>query len=277
MIMDENSFIQFGKLVIQNRLSPLFVAANHGLPYCIYFLLTKCDVDVNEICCRGTPLNCAIARNHVKVVKLLLSHPRIRLNRQNKLIKRPLHEAIDCSDVIMFPLLLKQTRIDVNDTDNYGNNCFMYACLRGDISALETLWNINVKTKVNFYQKHEKTNHTASHIACTTGNVPVVEFLLKHGLFQANAVDCKDDTPLGSACRMGQLNIVHLLLQDQVYTNVPEQCFLHASGFGYVQVMNILLRYTPKDSALKFIQNAVAQNNIQVVILLVNELDQIDK
>ena len=78
----DSDLIQFYKLAQENRQPPLFVAAHNGLPYCTYYLLTKCDVDVNEICCGLTPLNLAIKLNHITVVKLLLSHPRIRLNRQ---------------------------------------------------------------------------------------------------------------------------------------------------------------------------------------------------
>ena len=115
-----------------------------------------------------------------------------------------MHTAINCSDKSIFPLLLRQSGIDLNDINIYGNNCFMLACFRGNMSALEVLWDSSFKTKVKTYRKAKDTNRTASHYACVAGHVPVVEFLLKHGLFQANTVDCLGDTPFGSACCVGQ-------------------------------------------------------------------------
>ena len=148
----DNKFIQLHKLIKENSLPPLLVAVFLGLPYCTYYLLTKCNVDVNEVCCGINPLNVAIKSNHVAVVKLLLSHPGIRLNRQMNCV--PLHTAIDCRDASIFQLLLKRSRIDVNDTDENGDNCFMYACLIGNIWALDTLWNSPFKTKVNTDKKN---------------------------------------------------------------------------------------------------------------------------
>ena len=134
----DSDLIQYEKLAKANRLPPLFVAASLGLPYCTYYLLTKCCVDVNLTCCGATALQFAIKNSHMTVVKLLLSQPGIRLNRQINSKYGGLHTAIHYSDESILPLLLKQSRTDVNDTDIYGNNCFMLACLCGNISALET-------------------------------------------------------------------------------------------------------------------------------------------
>ena len=119
-----NDYIQFRFLAKQNRLPPLIVAAFYGLPYCTYYLLTYCSSDVNETYCGATALCLAIANAHLKVVKLLLSHPGIKLNRQPDSIYVPLHKAIYCRDSSIFPLMLKQSRIDLNETDIDENNCF---------------------------------------------------------------------------------------------------------------------------------------------------------
>ena len=192
---------QFYKALKEHNLAPLFVAAWYGLPWCTYYLLSRCDVDVNEVCNGTTPLNLAIECRNVTVAKLLLTHPVIKLlSRQKNTPHGPLVAALFINDANLFALMLRFPIADINEKDIYGRSCYIYACSCGNYKALEKLFSSSLKAHVQTDLYCDGSQLTASHYACVSGSVSVVEFLIRRGIFQSNAMSASGQTPLELAC-----------------------------------------------------------------------------
>ena len=85
---------------------------------------------------------------------------------------------------------------DINETDFMGYSCFMAACSVGNTSALELLVSSSLKTKLQTDLYCEGSKRTASHLACAFGSFSVMEFLMRHGLFQPNVTTSSGETPI---------------------------------------------------------------------------------
>ena len=165
-----------------NALPPLHVAALCGLPYCTYYLLFTCHVNVNELCGKIPALILAIVAEHVTVVKLLLSHPDIQVTRRAlRSIISPLDAAVLHTKEIVC-LVLRHPRVDINETDNNGVTPFILACHRGIVDTVWVLLSEPYAGKLDNDQKSTQ-GKTASHAACEAGNSEIVSVLLEHDVF----------------------------------------------------------------------------------------------
>jgi len=87
--------------------------------------------------------------------------------------------------------------------------------------------------------------YTALHVACESGHVPVVRYLLSLPVLWLNAGDACGDTPLLKACRGGHDKVVRMLLQegaDIAHKNSVGATALSLSGAGgHVNIARMLV------------------------------------
>ena len=103
-------------------------------------------------------------------------------------------------------LLLANKAIDVNLTNQNGENPLMMAAIEGQLSLVETLVLKN-KAEVN------KSGWTPLHYACTTGKLNVAEFLVSKGA-KVNALSQSETTPLMMAVGSGNDQLIKFLLDN---------------------------------------------------------------
>lgn len=103
-------------------------------------------------------------------------------------------------------LLLANKVIDVNLTNQNGENPLMMASIEGQLPLVETLVLKN-KAEVN------KTGWTPLHYACTTGKLSVAEFLVSKGA-KVNALSQSETTPLMMAVGSGNDQLIKFLLDN---------------------------------------------------------------
>jgi ankyrin repeat protein len=103
-------------------------------------------------------------------------------------------------------LLLANKAIDVNLTNQNGENPLMMAAIEGQLQLVETLVLKN-KAEVN------KTGWTPLHYACTTGKLSVAEFLVSKGA-KVNALSQSETTPLMMAVGSGNDQLIKFLLDN---------------------------------------------------------------
>ncbi|CAM3723134.1 ankyrin repeat domain-containing protein [Polynucleobacter arcticus] len=103
-------------------------------------------------------------------------------------------------------LLLTNKTIDVNLTNQNGENPLMMASIEGQLPLVETLVLKN-KAEIN------KTGWTPLHYACTTGKLSVAEFLVSKGA-KVNALSQSETTPLMMAVGSGNDQLIKFLLDN---------------------------------------------------------------
>jgi len=116
-----------------------------GLPNTIKLLLTHPKIDVNIQDREGrTALHRAadVDNNNLETTKLLLAHPKIDVNLQDSKGNTPLHMAIENykdESVEIIKLLLAEPRMDVNLQNNEGNTPLHSAAKSEDLDKIELL------------------------------------------------------------------------------------------------------------------------------------------
>ena len=101
---------------------------------------------------------------HAKIARLLLAHPRIDVNKQNRDGETALHKACEYGVIyhVGARLLLSDDRCDVNARDNDGNTPLMFLTRKDDITADE-LTDDKITTIQSLLQHGADFNHLNKH------------------------------------------------------------------------------------------------------------------
>lgn len=129
-------------------------AIQYGFYDIVDYLLCNNYFDVNfepkyEYFCCASLLMCAISNTHIDIVELLLSHPKIDINKCcSRCGTRPLHFAIaGCSGEDQFYSeeiveLLIEKGADITQTTSYGDTILHIACWENRQALLIKLFNL---------------------------------------------------------------------------------------------------------------------------------------
>lgn len=182
-----------------------------------------------------TPLSIAAHDGHDEMVRILLAHPEIEIDRQDawqqsalvyattkkhsSIVKQlldakaSLDGSIDClksagfrGDCAMLKLFL-QHNADVNQVDMFGRTCLFAAINFGQASAVSCLLNFNAKVNLA-----DNTGHSPLMMAAAGGQLRIVRMLLEAS---ANVQHCANNgqTALHDASANGSDELVSALLQ----------------------------------------------------------------
>ncbi|KAJ6246727.1 hypothetical protein M0813_01977 [Anaeramoeba flamelloides] len=163
-----------------------------------------------------------------------------------------------------------------NKVDQKGHSYLYHACSGGNLETIEYFLglesNKTINNKQNFesylkaikkgnfqvvrlflqkglsrYQKTGKTEETALHIACKSGNEKVVQELIKYH-YHVSSLDSNRNTPLMDACRKGKTGIVEFLLSQQEDCKIDslnkhnETALIIASKLGRHEIVKLLIK-----------------------------------
>ena len=194
------------------------------------------------------PLIIAVEKNNFNIVELLLKHPKITVNVQNKYNETPLDIALTRGYTKIVELLLKRDEITVN-VKNYSNKTPLHiASFYGRTEIVELLLKRDEIT-VNVKNKYDET---PLHIALKKGHTDIVELLLKRDEIDVNVQNKYDETPLHIASFNDRAEFVKLLLAhpgvDVNVQNHLEETPLHiASSDGHTEIVKLLLTHPKID------------------------------
>ncbi|RDD38686.1 Transient receptor potential cation channel subfamily A member 1 [Trichoplax sp. H2] len=232
-------------------------------------LLVKAGANIDVVDAKGkTPLICGISRGRTEIVRyLLLSGSKVEgtdtegknclhlavegsyedfdrksselLNTTDHHRRTPFYYACNKGDYKIFEKML-QFQLDLDITDEDGNNCFHAACIAGRYEIIKTL----ICRFPGLLCSEGERNYTALHMAVANGCPFTVETLLDRGA-DTYRRDCSYSTPLDIACMKGFSHIVKILINygvDINSVNKAGESGLHiAAQYGHTEIMKQLI------------------------------------
>lgn len=165
--------------------TPSVASANCKQQSLVHVLLQN-NANVNFTNREGaTALHVACNRGKIRMVNVLLSDNKIKVNVQEEVKNTPLHEACDCGerDIVVS---LFEAGADFTLKNHYGMNPLHVAVVQQHLNLVKTIL-YHVKEERHLLQEKDNDGHSTFLLAVKTGNEKMVKFLL--GLKLVNVTD----------------------------------------------------------------------------------------
>jgi ankyrin repeat protein len=175
------------------------------------FLLYKCGANPNIADkAKEAPLHGAITdgkpdRAQVRIVEMLLKHPKIRPGLEDKSGRTALHEAASRGYVVIARLIVRRDPKTVNQTDSYGHTPLYDACTGDHHQVTRVL----IQAGANL-AKPTHANNTPLHHAADYNALKVGRMLLDRGV-STSPLNHENKTALDLAEDKGHTEFVNLL------------------------------------------------------------------
>ena len=156
-----------------------------------------------------TPLMNAAKNGHPEVVKLLIDHPKLEVNKEDGRGNTALMLASAQGNSDVVQILLQNTLIDVNKRDNDGWTALCFAAYGGNLETVKLLKE-HAKIDVN-----RGDNVFPLYMASEKGNLEMVKLLLSDPRIDVNKqTHLGGNSALSTACENGHSEVMKLLLSQ---------------------------------------------------------------
>ncbi|XP_037945333.1 protein fem-1 homolog CG6966 [Teleopsis dalmanni] len=240
--------------------TPLVIACRNGHFDVVQYLLTNCNVDIEEVGSvrfDGEPIEdapalwCAAAAGHLGIVKLLVRRG-ANVNSTSRTNSTPLRAA--CYDghfeIVKY---LVQHGADFEVANRHGHTCLMIACYRGHFKIAQFLLSLNANVN-----RCSIKGNTALHDCAESGSLEILQLLLKHGATMDE--DYYGMTPLLAASVTGHISIVEHLITLPCVSRKNRIDALELLGATYVDKKRDMI------SALSLWRRAMEDRNQEPLI-----------
>ncbi len=189
----------------------------------------------------NTPLMLACGCGHYHVVKHLIKSHQVDVNATNIRRQTALHLAVEAGHQEVVKFLAKHgSSLDRRDEPSTlsGDTPLMYAARMNNVAMLDLLLTAGADAS-----KLNKYGMTAISMAAELGNVDIVKRLLPHSpcARYASKLRIIGDSPLVSATRTGQVQVIELLLNHEITRDI-KRAFYEATRLGHVQVVELFMQ-----------------------------------
>ena len=224
----------------------------------ISYFLENSNIDVNKVNeeieypmhmdSNNSPLNIAIVKNNIEIVKLLLNCKNINVNLKTTFSNTestPLFTAINTNNIEVLKLLLNNKKVDIN----------LKCKIDGDIYPDEIVTPLHKAIDVG------NTEIVNELLNCKEININLPSYYLVNGTY-----DYIDGTPLDRALEKGNAEIVEILLNHEkigITLNNDEifSCIDYVIHKGNLKIIQLLLQKID----LKVIKKLKFQNPKQII------------
>ena len=193
---------------------PLHIAcAFSGSVKLVSYLIKVAGCDINTRGFQGrTILHRPCEKNHLEVVKFLVTEIKCDLEAEDKYNNRPLHIACALSgSVELVSYLIKVACCNINARGFQGHTILHWACVKNHLEVVKFLV---TEIKCDLEADGEYNNRPL-HIACAfSGSVELVSYLIKVAGCDINARGSQGHTILHKACVKNHLEVVKFLVTE---------------------------------------------------------------
>jgi len=160
-----------------------------------------------------------VKKGHIDIVKILVNDQRVDICQTNYYGQTPFLVACEKGRIEIVKLLLNDQRVDVNKTMNGNQTPFYIACWNGQIEVVKLLLN-DQRIDVN----KAEGNHgiTPFYVACQFGYLEIVKLLVNDQRVNVNEANYYDQMPFFLVCKTGDIEIVKSMLASGRDINVKD-------------------------------------------------------
>ncbi len=221
-------------------------------------LVSSFDINGLEFAEGKHPLDVAVSCQRLECLKILLEHGKAEIGKGSRLLVTSVGQG--SGDIA--ECLIKQTDVDVNELDSYGNTALKLACRRNNKRLIRLLSDqqgvdANIPSSDGSTVLHEAATNCASedfecilqttkadlncidHLgrtvlmaAAAAGNLDIVKIVVNLSPEQVNMEDNLHLTALHQACSKNTLDVIdYLLFEKAKVTNKSGWTVLHVASF----------------------------------------------
>ncbi|XP_019858209.1 PREDICTED: serine/threonine-protein phosphatase 6 regulatory ankyrin repeat subunit A-like [Amphimedon queenslandica] len=217
-------------------------AAQSGNFDLVQYLITEQGLSPTAATKNGiTALHYASVSLNLSLVKELITTYQLDPHQADSKGKLPIHYAAESGDILLLELYVKDYKCSLSLTDNEGWNVIHYSSLKGHTHFVKHITS-QYPQYISLIHSTDNDGRIPLHLACNSGNIQSVTFLINDMECDVTAKETSDETCVTFACFSGNLDLVQLLIQqyklEPLATKKSGVTALHAAaGCGHTHIL----------------------------------------
>uniref|UniRef100_A0A1X7TR60 Uncharacterized protein n=1 Tax=Amphimedon queenslandica TaxID=400682 RepID=A0A1X7TR60_AMPQE len=180
----------------------------------VKYLITEQGLSPNAVTKNGlTALHYASWSLNLSLVKELITTYQLDPHQSDSNDKLPIHYAAESGDILLLELYVKKYKCSLSLTDSKGWNVFHFSSLKGHTHFIKHITS-QYPQYISLLHSTDNEGWVPLHLACESGNIQLVTFLINDMKCDVNAKDTHNQTCVTFACFSGNLDVVQLLTQQ---------------------------------------------------------------
>ncbi|XP_019857542.1 PREDICTED: serine/threonine-protein phosphatase 6 regulatory ankyrin repeat subunit A-like [Amphimedon queenslandica] len=160
-----------------------------------------------------TALQYASVSLNLTLVKKLKTTSKLDPHQADSNGKLPIHYAAQSGDILLLELYVKDYKCSLSLTDSNGWNIFHFSSFEGHTHFIKQITS-QYPQYISLLHSTDNDYHIPLHLACNSGNIQLVAFLINDINCDVNAKNTRDNTCVTFACFSGNLDLVQILIQQ---------------------------------------------------------------
>ena len=180
----------------------------------VQYLITEQGLSPTAVTKDGlTALHYASLSLNLSLVKELITTYQLDPHQAISNGKLPIHYAAESGDILLLELYVKDYKCNLSLTDNKGQNVMYFSSLNDHTHFIKHITS-QYPQYISLLHSTNNEGRVALHLACESGNIQLVTFLINDMKCDVNVKDARDQACVTFACISGNLDLVQLLIQQ---------------------------------------------------------------
>ncbi|XP_019860234.1 PREDICTED: serine/threonine-protein phosphatase 6 regulatory ankyrin repeat subunit B-like [Amphimedon queenslandica] len=180
----------------------------------VQYLITEQGLSPTAVDKNGlTALHYASWSLNLSLVKELITTYQLDPHQADSNGKLPIHYAAESGDILLLELYMKDYKCSLSLTDNKGWNVIHFSSLKGHTHFINHITS-QYPQYISLLHSTSNEGRIPLHLACGSGNIQLVTFLINDMKCDVNAKSTRDSSCVTFACLSGNLDLVQLLIQQ---------------------------------------------------------------
>uniref|UniRef100_A0A1X7TBC2 Uncharacterized protein n=1 Tax=Amphimedon queenslandica TaxID=400682 RepID=A0A1X7TBC2_AMPQE len=180
----------------------------------VQYLITEQGLSPTAVTKNGlTALHYASVSLNLSLVKESITTYQLDPHQADSNGKLPIHYAAQSGDILLLELYMKDYKCSLSLTDNKGRNVIHFSSFKGHTHFIKHITS-QYPQYISLLHSTDNEGKIPLHLACESGNIQLVTFLINDMKCDFNAKNTHDETCVTFACFSGNLDLVQLLIQQ---------------------------------------------------------------